>query len=414
MENILLPSPNQPQSPAPLSTESPSDFSQRFDKLMLCPPLLPKGDQPVRAMERMYNVEDEVRMYLNNLDNGLPLETRGIFNFTDLMQMEAEENDPLLEPFLSRSGLSTVAGPPDTGKSTFCRQLAMSVALGLDEACGFKLHTKHQHAIYWNSEDFPAQVKKVHRHQCEGLGAWEVPKLTTIFSYRFPARVLAQALELLLQQRPADLIVLDGYGDLLDGRDGNTNSDVRKVLEPFFSLAAVYKTQILLITHVNKSAYQEQPNQKNLQGGGAFGQKIRCSLEIRNNLKNGLRTITCTKGNELSDDLKKEAYKLEFDPKTFLFRSTNERVSLEATVAQAPSLKKKDEIDLKAIFGRHKEMKRADLLDAIVARYECSISTAERAIKSVERSAYGVYLNPYLDELEKDEIEDPFARVSFD
>jgi hypothetical protein len=59
-------------------------------------------------------------------------------------------------------------------------------------------------------------------------------------------------------------------------------------------------------------------------------------------------------------------------------------------------------------------MKRSDLIDEIVKRYDCSVSTAERAIKHLERSGYGLYLNPHIDEIEKGTIEDPFARVTFD
>jgi hypothetical protein len=390
------------------------------------PPLLATELHPYPHLSKHeeYSPIDEMSAYLRNASSiTLPLDRRGILSYDELVSMEVQEDDFLMEPFLSRSGLSTIAGPPDSGKSTFCRQLAMSIGLGLDSAFGFKLNLKHKHAVYWNSEDFYAQVKKVSRKQKERLSPTLSPDLSIMFSVRYASRELPKALEMLLREKPADLVVLDGFGDMLDGKDGNANNNVRAILEPYFNIAMLYKTHILVVTHVNKGTYDLRPDQKNLQGGSAYGQKVRCSLELRNNRNTGVRSITCTKGNELKEDLKRTAYKLEFDEQSMTFHYNGENISLDATVNGATtSVKKVPQLNVHELFNGESKMKRHEILEAISESFDCSESTAARALKNAVdcgaliRGAYGYYHLPDTpnDEPVHEEIEDPFSRVTFD
>jgi len=81
------------------------------------------------------------------------LATEGIFSASELLNRRIEEIPCLLSPILPKVGLIGFAGSSDVGKSSFLRQLAISVALGDSHFLGFRLKTEHRQAIYVSSED---------------------------------------------------------------------------------------------------------------------------------------------------------------------------------------------------------------------------------------------------------------------
>ncbi|NPD47616.1 hypothetical protein [Lentimicrobium sp. S6] len=74
-----------------------------------------------------------------------------IFSATELLNRDVKEIPQLLEPILPKVGLCGFAGSSDTGKSSFLRQLAISVGLGEPKFLGFKLNAENKKAIYGSS-----------------------------------------------------------------------------------------------------------------------------------------------------------------------------------------------------------------------------------------------------------------------
>ena len=63
-----------------------------------------------------------------------------------------------MAPIFPKVGLASLVGSSDTGKSTFLRQLALSLALGLDNFVGYKLFPTSRNVIFISTEDDPAST----------------------------------------------------------------------------------------------------------------------------------------------------------------------------------------------------------------------------------------------------------------
>ena len=61
----------------------------------------------------------------------------------DLFNKNIEVIPSLLEPFLQKTGLASLVGASDSGKSTFLRQLSVSIAMNLKTFLGFPLNSKY-------------------------------------------------------------------------------------------------------------------------------------------------------------------------------------------------------------------------------------------------------------------------------
>lgn len=76
---------------------------------------------------------DKIQNFETEVYSGLKL-----FNF------EYDELPKLLDPIFPKVGLASLVGSSDTGKSTFLRQLALSIALGIDDFVGYTISSKKQ------------------------------------------------------------------------------------------------------------------------------------------------------------------------------------------------------------------------------------------------------------------------------
>ena len=303
------------------------------------------------------------------------------------------ENSYLLGKLLSATGLAAIVGCPDSGKSMFCRELALSIALGKTDFIDMPIHAKHGRAIYVSTEDAEDSTQYSFQQQLKKMG---IPNenLSIIFTDQIDTDTLIKDINTLVSENPVDLIVLDSYGDLFTGKDGNANIEVRTFLKPFNMLANRFGCLILFIHHINKSGYFDSPNQKHVQGASALGQKLRLILDLRKgDEENSMRYLTVTKGNAVASELKKRAIELEFDEDTFTFHRTGNEKPLHEFIPKKPL---KEERDYSILFeSDEKKQKYTELVKRWVIAFKQSEVTAKRMVSKVlDKDADGMYLNP--------------------
>ena len=254
-----------------------------------------------------------------------PPKPSGEITATDLLNRKIESIPCLIEPIFQRVGLAAVAGSSDVGKSMFLRQFAFAVGTGQEEFLGWKIRSKHKSAIYVSTEDdenatafLLYSLNKIQGHDpddCNGL------------RFIFETHDLLNELDRRLTNAPADVVVIDAFGDLYIG-DANKTNQIRQFLHNYSQLAQKHDCLILWLHHTGKRTDDEAPSKHHVIGGQGFEGKMRLLIELRrDHYDNSLRHLCIVKGNYLSDEYKSKSYVLGFED--FQFTQTGKRVAFD-------------------------------------------------------------------------------------
>lgn len=250
---------------------------------------------------------------------------QGEITAADLLRRKVESIPCLIEPIFQRVGLAAVAGSSDVGKSAFLRQLAFEVGTGQSHFLGWPIRAKHRSAIYVSTEDDENATayllyslnKQRQRNpaDCNGL------------RFVFETHDLLNELDRRLTQAPADLVVVDAFGDLYTG-DANKTNQIRQFLHDYSQLAQKHECLVLWLHHTGKRTDDEAPSKHNVIGGQGFEGKMRLLVELRRDHHDHSRRHLCiVKGNYLPDEYKTDSYVLQFE--NFLFQQTSERIAFD-------------------------------------------------------------------------------------
>ncbi|MDZ4715403.1 MAG: AAA family ATPase [Cytophagales bacterium] len=245
-----------------------------------------------------------------------------IWTAKELIAMPSGESKFLLHNYLPSEGMGALVGMPGIGKSQFARQLAILVAAGATEFLGMRLNTIHRRVIYVTTEDYPDQIKFMLQKQLEGLGLDASENLIFISAGMSSPEELMKKIVDLATKYPVDLIVIDSYGDVFNGRDINSNSEIRSSLKLFDEIAQQNHCFILFLHHINKKGYSAKPGQEHVQGGSAFTQKLRTVFYLTDG-KGDIRELNLVKGNYTSKKARENPLILEFSEENFLFKITD-------------------------------------------------------------------------------------------
>lgn len=272
-----------------------------------------------------------------------------------LFEFDYDEIPKLIDPIFPKTGLASLVGSSDTGKSTLLRQLALSIVLGLDEFIGYKLNADHKNVIFISTEDDPAStsvsIKKpvnVLLEQYDRLKS-DLGNLRFIFDVDLspsdPKNLFNRLNEFLLKNE-TDLIVVDAFTDIFSG-DINSSTKVREFLNQFSKIAKTYHCLILFLHHTGKRTDKYTANKDNVLGSQAFEAKMRVLIELKQypNDENK-RTFTITKGNYISSKIKRYSKVLLFDENNLLFHDTGETILSNSISSLAKTNPKKSEIQI--------------------------------------------------------------------
>lgn len=311
-----------------------------------------------------------------------------------LFQFEYEELPKLLDPIFPRVGLASLVGSSDTGKSTFLRQFALSIALGVEDFVGYKIGAKSNNVIFISTEDDPAStsisIKKSVKKLIKDYNK-EVSNLNNI-KFLFEVETNPQSpnyiinvLEKDLKSIPVDLIVVDAFTDIFSG-DINSSTKVREFLNQFSSIAKKYECLVLFLHHTGKKTHKYSASKDNVLGSQAFEAKMRVLLELKHFPHNEkLRTITVTKGNYISSQIKKYSKILIFDEEHLLFSYTGKEMLSTSIASLAYNNPKKQQI-MPIVERLHNEKKPIRSITAELKKmgYDIGKSTVANYINEIK------------------------------
>ncbi len=282
-----------------------------------------------------------------------------------LYNFDYEELPKLLDPIFPKVGLASLVGSSDTGKSTFLRQLALSISLGLKDFVGYNIKPTHNKVIFISTEDDPAStsisIKKPVKKMVKEFKA-NFEDLNNIkFIFEVDTNPTSQnnifkRLDKDLKKTPVDLIVVDAFTDIFSG-DINSSTKVREFLNHFSSISKKHQCLVLFLHHTGKKTHKFSASKDNVLGSQAFEAKMRVLIELKHfPHEDSLRTLTITKGNYISSQIKKFTKIMKFDEDNLFFTYTGKEILSDSVASLAHIKPKKNEI-LTIIKKLHKEKK---------------------------------------------------------
>lgn len=268
-------------------------------------------------------IKNDVMMHFSgrNYDNSVDVITANV-----LLNRKIENIPCLVEPIFPKVGLIGLAGSSDTGKSSFLRQLAISICVGDDNFLGFKVKAENKRAIYVSTEDDDYAISyllnKSNRER--GLNPDKYSRLSFIFD----THNLLERLEALLSEQKTDLIVVDAFTDLY-GKSMNDTNQVRTFLNQYSQLAQKHKCLIIFLHHTGKRTEDLAPSKHNLLGSQGFEAKMRLVIELKTDpIEPDKRHLCIVKANYLPKEYKTESFVLLFND-YLQFTMTDERRPFE-------------------------------------------------------------------------------------
>lgn len=298
----------------------------------------------------------------------------------DLYNLKTVEIPKLLDPFLQTVGLASLVGTSDSGKSTFLRQLSLSLVLDLGEFLGYKLNGKHNKVIYVSTEDDSNAVSYSIRKQIESikieneLSEDDIENLKNL-EFIFETNELHKKLSDKLKEEPVDLIIIDAFTDVFT-KEINANTQVRQFLNSYDVLAKQNKCLIIFLHHIGKRQEKYAPSKNSIIGSQAFEAKMRVVLELRPG-KDGKHTgLWVLKSNFLENEYKQKSYVLEFT-KDLTFKNSDIRGSkkVDAKSSNPQIIEKVMDLHKKGFATRKIENELAN------TEYSVSKSVASTIIK---------------------------------
>lgn len=319
---------------------------------------------------------------------GSQSEIKTVYNAVELLALGNIQPKYLLEPLFPQKGTAVIAGKPDTGKSQFARQLSIQVALGHREFLGFKLNLVHQSAIYVATEDSLEATTFLLKKQLDGLNKGAEKNLRFIFADTMEQGEVLENLSTELKKAPADLVIVDSFGDIFKGGDSNNNMAMRSTVKAFDKIASENNCLILFVHHINKGAYRLTPGQEHIQGGAGLVQKVRLAIQLSEG-EGPIRYFTVVKGNYCPKEFKANTLELNFSEDTFLFTYSGKMLPT-SEIGMKPEGMDKDtkisELERVAVevFGS-KVLTYGQFVKDYCTYSGKSIATAKRVIKDLRK-----------------------------
>lgn len=248
-------------------------------------------------------------------DNKQTIRERSEYSAYELYNYNTIEIPKLLSPFLQTVGLASLVGTSDSGKSTFLRQLSISIVLNLDNFLGYKINNKHKRVIYVSTEDDSNSVSYSLRKQIDYIKENDEQinlELLKNLEFIFETDNLHKNLEKKLKKDPVDLIIIDAFSDIFTG-EINANTKVRQFLNIYDRMAKQNNCLIIFLHHIGKRTTNFNPSKDSIIGSQAFEAKMRVVLELRPNPKNEEeKYLWVLKSNFLEAKYKNKSYILKF------------------------------------------------------------------------------------------------------
>lgn len=258
------------------------------------------------------------------------IDEKNSYNALELYHFQTAEVSKLLDPFLQTFGLASLVGTSESGKSTFLRQLSLSIVLKTDKFLGFKLHSKYNKVIYVSTEDDSTYISYALRKQVTSIKKeYQFENLDGLknLEFIFDTTDLYKVLSDKLKTTQVDLIIIDVFSDVFT-KEINSNTQVRSFLNSYDQLAKKHQCLIMFLHHIGKRTNYNAPSKDSIIGSQGFEAKMRSVLELRPNFNNDSQIdLWVLKSNFLEAQHKKNSYVLNFSSSDLMFTNTGRRGS---------------------------------------------------------------------------------------
>jgi len=268
-----------------------------------------------------------------------PQPYKTIFSGEELLNMGITEIPKLWAPFFPIKGVVGLTGSSDCGKSIFCRQMAMAIALGQKDFLGFPLNIRYGSALYVCTEDDYESIAALLSKQAGSIDANSLFNL----HFLFESKDLMNQVDAFLGKTKVDLVVLDVWSDTYTGNPNNW-VDVRQNLSSIKELASKHDCLIAIMHHTVKNSEKQAPDKAKLNGSQAIEAKLRCLLELRNGEVENERILYTLKANYMSREEKAEGHLLTLNSERLLLVNSGKKVAKSGATGE--SLGKKYDVDL--------------------------------------------------------------------
>lgn len=257
-----------------------------------------------------------------------------VFTAYDLINNEVKELPCLFGNIIPKNGLCAVVGASESGKSLFLRQLCMSIVTN-KPFIGLENKSTNNKALYISTEDGLSATSFLVRKQDEyfNMSIEEAQKIRFIFSPNNPIESIEQA----LKDVPTDVVIIDSFADILDGRDEKSATDVRSLMQKYQNISSKYECLIIFLHHISKRSEYNAPNKNSVIGSQSFEAKCRLVLEIReDNSDPFIRHLCLVKANYISKEQKMSSYDLRLND-NLVFENVGTRTPLSMLSITKPS-----------------------------------------------------------------------------
>lgn len=256
---------------------------------------------------------------------------RKIVRASDLLTREVKEIPMLFAPVFPRKGVALLAGTSDAGKSMLLRNMAIAVATGRD-FLGWRYRGVHRSCIFVATEDDEdATSYLLGKHEAKySDAAVDLKGLRFLFD----SENIVSELDKELTLEPADLVIIDAYSDVFDGKEQNNAAQTRTFINKFKALAGKNDCLFLFLHHTGKRTEELAPSKNNFVGSQSLEASVRLGIELRaDRIHPDLRHFCIVKGNYLGSQYKQSSFVLKMD-ENFTFAETGDRVPFEELAMQ--------------------------------------------------------------------------------
>ena len=273
--------------------------------------------------------EVEIELNTEGQDETLAMEllNKEVMKGSELAAFSGMSVPYLWEGLIPQYGISFLTGASDCNKSTFLRQLALSIANGDEDFLDIPLNLRFQKVILVVTEDLAVNVAALMNKQ---LLVFPDKAILDNITFVFPTSNIIKKLNELLSKEKADCVIVDTWTDTFTG-DLNASNSVRASLHPYNDLVRKYSCAILALHHEKKGSEDKNPSKDNMLGSMGIQAYARVVLQMkRENGNSNKRLLTAVKGNYIQDCFKDKSLVLEVDEQTLILTNTTDITTLGA------------------------------------------------------------------------------------
>jgi KaiC/GvpD/RAD55 family RecA-like ATPase len=304
---------------------------------------------PIKEIKKEYikkpiiNTKENKKNIVRLNDKYSEIEEKSLYSAFELLNLNIKEVPKLVDPLFQKTGLASLVGTSDTGKSTFLRQLALSIVLKKEKFLDFKLNFTHGKVIYVSTEDGAHSIGSSIKKQIESIKhVNDDLKLLENLKFILDTDKLFLKLNQIISKEPVDLIIMDAFTDIFT-KELNSNTQVRTFLNVYDNLAKKNNCLIIFLHHTGKRTQHNSPSKDSIIGSQGFEAKMRAVIEIKPNKNNAhQKDLWILKSNFLEPSVKKNSYLLNFSD-DMVFTNSGIRGSVKTT-AKSNNLKLKNKI----------------------------------------------------------------------